>query len=1059
MIDKRDKRVRQVKVMALTESVSKTLNRILKEYDNERNLGALNYDRVDKYREICGDILNGRMSALSDSGEVDSVEYAQCSFMKKILDNGWTPKDLSFFSKFYEDVQTLPEGEEKDKGLALFERLESSRTDSFEKRGEMLADIAGFVIPLMRGHKDISDNLTTEMNDFMNAKVSYTEYPADAELEEGFAKDGTFDPQLVVWSKVDLDIREALLVGRENHLKRTEAEKQKLRDNKEYTMSEMSDDALEHIEFNYGQKKRGIVKTNRQAIKEVFGEEIYDDIDEAHKGTKEERKVAIHHAKGNRQLREGADVLEFDLAGSGFNEARKEYRGQHGNDNVGNVSEEELKRSLLVQYGGQAKDNKGKTFGKIRVKEKEVKVGNKNYTKKRYTISGPGMFNVGKHSIESNREYVRDFAKSHIKPLFEKWARGEEEPHDIQINITGHSRGAVASAESVIYINDWMKDYAGKHPECEKFMSRVKFDLLQRDPVPGFGTSIRFGSRDLRDIPNLNATMFCTMGQEWPDFAFPLENVRGAKRIVIGTTEHGMDLSRIDLSQMNQKDDGLSHQAGFYNAENGEYYRGSGIAEMPEGVYIADDRNNVVRITSYSQVGKFVSAVHEGASKSMQTGRVGVIHEMVRDWFVDNTLSISYQSETERYAAQDKGKDAMDKIMKSEVSRLKPVKKEIEKLDKLMASGASKEEIMEANKGLIKACKAYVGKTRVPCTGDSEYRMNLVSDVLTFTERENNYLERGLDKKKDMTREGSLDRQIAREDKRLANDKDIKSMMDDAAKACKDTLKALSETRKGKSNSAEYDDLVKMLKLGSTLSENRSIDDYTRIMGHVKRTADAYVKTHEGLFGGPVSEDGKTRLKYAQAMASYTTENIKVMDEKARTVGDRTASISRVIEKRTNKIASLNDRKNRGDTKLTESEMIKEQLEEKIRIESDRYERIRRSGQKPALGMNNVELIAARLVYLKTVEEAARESGYANPSEIQRSLDDRMLDMAARPIMQAKGFSKVSGKHSADKLKEAFEKSQGNVAAKDQGAKNKTTKNQVSKKNDKDVKKDTGFKK
>ena len=81
------------------------------------------------------------MNALSDSGEVDSVEYAQCSFMKKILDNGWTPKDLSFFSKFYEDVQTLPEGEEKDKGLALFERLENSRTDSFEKRGEMLNNV------------------------------------------------------------------------------------------------------------------------------------------------------------------------------------------------------------------------------------------------------------------------------------------------------------------------------------------------------------------------------------------------------------------------------------------------------------------------------------------------------------------------------------------------------------------------------------------------------------------------------------------------------------------------------------------------------------------------------------------------------------------------------------------------------------------------------------------------------------------------------------------------------------------------------------------------------
>ena len=718
-------------------------------------------------------------------------------------------------------------------------------------------------------------------------------------------------------------------------------------------------------------------------------------------------------------------MLEFDLAGSGFNEARKEYRGQHGNAKVRNVSKEELERSLLVQYGKKAKDNKGNTFEKIRVKEKEVKVGDKTFTKKRYTISGPdvvnGLINIGKHSIENNVEYVRDFAKSHIKTLFEKWARGEEEPHDIQINITGHSRGAVASAESVIYINDWMKDYAKQHPECEKYLSHVKFDLLQRDPVPGFGTSIRFGSRDLRDIPNLNATMFCTMGQEWPDIAFLPENVRGAKRIVIGTTEHGMDLSRIDLSQINQKDDGLSHQAGFYNAENGEYYRGSGIAEMPEGVYIADDRNNVVRITSYSQMGKLVSAVHEGAEKDMQTGRVGIIHEMVRDWFVDNTLSISYQSETERYAMQDKGKDAMDKIMKSNVSRLKPVKKEIEKLDKLMASGASKEEIMEANKGLIKACKAYVGKTKVPCTGDSEYRMNLVSDVLTFTERENNYLERGLDSKKDMTREGSLDRQIAREEKRLANDKDIKIMMDDAAKACRNSLKVLSETGKGKSNSAEYVDLVKALKLGSTLSQNRSIDDYTRIMSNLKRAADTYVKTHEGLLVGPVSDDGKTRLKYAQVMSTYTSENIQVMDEKARTVGDRSASIDRVVEKRTNKIESLNIRKKNGNTKLTESELVKEQLEEKIRIESDRYDRIRRSGSKPALAMNNVEMIAARLVYLKTVEEACRENGYANLSEVKRNLDDKVIDMAAGPIMQSKGFSEVVKKSSADKLKESFE--------------------------------------
>ena len=123
--------MQEVKVMALSESVSKVLDRILEEYDKERNIGAFTYDRVDKYREICGDMMTGRMNALSNSGEMDSVEYAQCSFLKKTLDNGWTPKDLSFFSKFYENLQSVPEGPDRDKGFALISRLESNTTDSF----------------------------------------------------------------------------------------------------------------------------------------------------------------------------------------------------------------------------------------------------------------------------------------------------------------------------------------------------------------------------------------------------------------------------------------------------------------------------------------------------------------------------------------------------------------------------------------------------------------------------------------------------------------------------------------------------------------------------------------------------------------------------------------------------------------------------------------------------------------------------------------------------------------------------------------------------------------
>ena len=150
------------------------------------------------------------------------------------------------------------------------------------------------------------------------------------------------------------------------------------------------------------------------------------------------------------------------------------------------------------------------------------------------------------------------------------------------------------AGESIKLIAKWLKSYTGKNidnnPDKNAYAEKVKYDLVLRDPVPGFITKLFHKKNDLRKVPNLNATVFCSMTQEHWDFTFPLQNVRGAKRLIIGTMGHNMDLAQIDHSQVNQTKDANPHRAGFYDAETGEMFRGSGINQMPDGVYIAEEK-------------------------------------------------------------------------------------------------------------------------------------------------------------------------------------------------------------------------------------------------------------------------------------------------------------------------------------------------------------------------------------------------------------------------------------------------------------------------------------
>lgn len=73
--------------------------------------------------------------------------------------------------------------------------------------------------------------------------------------------------------------------------------------------------------------------------------------------------------------------------------------------------------------------------------------------------------------------------KDYLNNILSAWQLGVgTQEHDIWLRIRGHSRGAVASIEGAMKIKQWV------HENYPKYEHRVKFDLTQFDPVPGYGS-------------------------------------------------------------------------------------------------------------------------------------------------------------------------------------------------------------------------------------------------------------------------------------------------------------------------------------------------------------------------------------------------------------------------------------------------------------------------------------------------------------------------------------------------------------------------------------------
>ncbi len=248
--------------------------------------------------------------------------------------------------------------------------------------------------------------------------------------------------------------------------------------------------------------------------------------------------------KCNRGTRMEAshDILDFSLAGSGFDQFRRVHRGKNGLGE-GETSEADIRKKAEKEYKKKKKvgtwrkfcnffalksskyyqntermkqedaqlkesiEKKYKTeysdviekisgkkdtqvgkFGKIEeVRKKEI---SKNRVK--YSVSGPvaglvkGMSNRGTHAIENNRKYVLELASEYLKPKFEQWdldVKNNETIKPVLIRLKGHSRGGVGASEAAMMIRAWIQE---NYPQ---YLNKVKFDLTQFDPVPGTGSA------------------------------------------------------------------------------------------------------------------------------------------------------------------------------------------------------------------------------------------------------------------------------------------------------------------------------------------------------------------------------------------------------------------------------------------------------------------------------------------------------------------------------------------------------------------------------------------
>ncbi len=433
--------------------------------------------------------------------------------------------------------------------------------------------------------------------------------------------------------------------------------------------------------------------------------------------------TTLHHSRGTRMYEDGKDVLEFDMAGSGFKQFsqaqdfgidKKNFYGKTADGKTHKIRIEHMtaeqdvtprwynKTRWLSWIPGVRSMKRIKEINEFRKLHPEFRSGEGGYAekygerrkisellgnkeciyvkskkavqkdgieveKRRITMAGPlgagGLSNSGEYSIEKLREYMLLMGKEYLEPKLKQLSllkntvealhnegREDEERQirerirPVYLIMKGHSRGAVALSHGAMMIKYWLlKNY----PDMVDY---VKFETIQYDPVPGTGNDynvkkeVNLNEKDSKKLLELEKRKMAPLGDEaettvlyslLSNYAlfFTPQSVKGTKRLILTMHKHAQGLRDVDETQ------GERHHVAYTYAENGEVYRSSGLNELPEGVYIMDEKRTLVRLENKAQALKMLEEAYKDTYKltnmsgKVQWDRKSRIREMVETWF------------------------------------------------------------------------------------------------------------------------------------------------------------------------------------------------------------------------------------------------------------------------------------------------------------------------------------------------------------------------------------------------------------------------------------------
>lgn len=309
-------------------------------------------------------------------------------------------------------------------------------------------------------------------------------------------------------------------------------------------------------------------------------------------------------------------------------------------------TEEELNKEI-----GESVTINNKSHKHVRYKSKVLSNGTHLH---RYNIAGAttpkGMFNRGSHSIDNNLIYIKALGEERLADWIANYNQGTIKP--LRFLFRGHSRGGVAAATGAMMIKQSALELTKDNAELQQaLLSNLKFEIIQHDPVPGIGSDsgvfaeadyhIQTKAMKEKNLPALGdnlveSTVFYSLHTDH-DMGFTPQKILGAKRVILTPQYHSSGLNRIqkgDFVRGNGFEETETGSQVFTDAKTRIKYRGAGISELPEGLYIQDERGELVKMESPQEaIQIYRTLLGINMADMDQLDRHMIVEDVIREFF------------------------------------------------------------------------------------------------------------------------------------------------------------------------------------------------------------------------------------------------------------------------------------------------------------------------------------------------------------------------------------------------------------------------------------------